>query len=181
MKLTMKNSISAKLGLILASCLLIVLGSGLFLLLNQARQQSMKQTEENVRESKDILLKSISFAMSAGIDSAEPFARLFREVSSIRDVRVTPTAVIDETRQSTMDPHEKEVLQSQRSRFYSETYMDEEVIRVIEPLLAETTCLDCHDTKVGDPLAVVSIRYSLEETNAASRAETILGTLIVVL
>ena len=181
MKLTMKNSISAKLGLILASCLLIVLGSGLFLLLNQARQQSMKQTEENVRESKDILLKSISFAMSAGIDSAEPFARLFREVSSIRDVRVTPTAVIDETRQSTMDPHEKEVLQSQRSRFYSETYMDEEVIRVIEPLLAETTCLDCHDTKVGDPLAVVSIRYSLEETNAASRAETILGTLIVVI
>jgi CheY-like chemotaxis protein/putative methionine-R-sulfoxide reductase with GAF domain len=180
MALKMKNSISTSLGIILATCLLVVLGGGLITLLKQSSDQGRKQAEENVRETKEILLKSIHFAMGEGIDSAEPFARMFREISNIRDVRVTPTAAIDAEREANMDMNERDVVRSHKPQFFSEEYMGEEVIRVIDPLIAEPGCLECHDAKVGDPLAVVSMRYSLEETNASLRVQTILATIIVV-
>ena len=118
MALKMKNSISTSLGFILASCLLVVLGGGLITLLNQSSEQAKKQAEESVRETKYILLKSIHFAMGEGIDSAEPFASMFREISNIRDVRVTPTAVIDADREAQMDVNERDVALSHRSHFY---------------------------------------------------------------
>ena len=37
----------------------------------------MEQAEKNVQETKEILLKSINFAMGVGVDSAEPFERMF--------------------------------------------------------------------------------------------------------
>jgi methyl-accepting chemotaxis protein len=105
---------------------------------------------------------------------------MFREISNIRDVRVTPTAAIDAEREANMDMNERDVVRSHKPQFFSEEYMGEEVIRVIDPLIAEPGCLECHDAKVGDPLAVVSMRYSLEETNASLRVQTILATIIVV-
>ena len=86
MAIKIKNSISTSLGLILATCLLVVLGGGLLTLLKQSNDQSMKRAEENVLEMKQILLESINFAMGVGIDSAEPFERMFNEISNIKEV-----------------------------------------------------------------------------------------------
>lgn len=179
MKIQLKNSISTKLGLILASCLLVVLGGGLLTLLKQSSDQSKNLAEENIKETTQILLESIKYAMGEGINSADPYERIFSEISNIREVHVIPTDVIDIARETDFDAEEKYVLSSKKSKFYYEDYMDEEVIRAIESLNAEQRCLECHDAKVGDPLAVVSIRYSLEETNSALRGQSILATLIV--
>ena len=179
MAIKIKNSISTSLGLILATCLLVVLGGGLITLLKQSNDQSMKRAEENVLEMKQILLESINFAMGVGIDSAEPFERMFNEISNIKEVNVIPTAVIDADHEKELDEEEKEVLRTLKSRFYNDEYMGEEVIRVIEPLLARESCIECHDTELGEPLAVVSVRYSLEEANTAIRVQSFLASLIV--
>lgn len=176
----MKNSISTSLGLILASCLLIVLGSGLVILLNQSNKQSMRHSEESVRETEDILLKSITFAMGEGISDAEAFAQLLRETSNIREVRITPTAVIDAEREATMDKHEKDVRRSLKTKFYTEDFNNEEVVRIIEPLNAKKLCLNCHNVQVGQPIAVISVRYSLEEAKASLHEQTVLATIIVI-
>ena len=103
MKIQLKNSISTKLGLILASCLLVVLGGGLLTLLKQSSDQSKNLAEENIKETTQILLESIKYAMGEGINSADPYERIFSEISNIREVHVIPTDVIDITRETDFD------------------------------------------------------------------------------
>ncbi len=177
----MKNSISTGIGFILASCLLIVLGGGLIILLSQSTSHEMAKAEINVREVKDILMKSVNFSMGEGVTSAQPYAHMFNEIENFRDVHVVPTAIIDEDKAMEMDAAEKAVILSGQSRFFEEEYMEERVIRVIETLPAQQGCLECHDVRIGEPLAVVSIRYSLEETYASLNQQRLLATIIVVL
>ncbi|MBN2425668.1 MAG: response regulator [Calditrichaceae bacterium] len=177
----MKNSISTSLGLILVSCLLLVLGSGLLVLITRSSDREIENAEEHVREIKDILLKSIEFSMGEGVTSAEPFARMLSDMPNIREIRLIPTAIIDPERQKEIDEIEQIVLRSGISRFMKEEFMSENVIRAIEPLLTTQSCIECHEARIGDPLAVISIRYSMDETESSIQSQKILGLLIVII
>jgi methyl-accepting chemotaxis protein len=70
-----------------------------------------------------------------------------------------------------MDSREREVIGSRIAQRYSEQFKGEDVYRSIEPLLAEAKCISCHQANEKDPLAVISIRYSIK-SDKASLAET---------
>ncbi len=176
----MKKSISTSLGFILATVLLVVLGSGLIMLLNQSASREFANAEHRVGEVKEILLKSITFSMSEGVTSARPFSEMINQIENFEDVRVIPTHIIDEDRAAEMDEFELAVIKSKTPKFYEEEYMGEDVIRAIDPLLSDQSCIDCHESKIGDPLAVISLRYSMAETYASLYAQLILATVIVV-
>jgi len=177
----MKNSISTNLAVILATCLTLILGSGLVILLEQSNSRELTNAEENIREIKDILHKSITFSMGEGVTSVEPYSDMMREIKNIREIRVIPTELIDDSHSHEMDEQEQLVLNSKTQRFFPETYFDEDVIRAIDPLLADEGCIDCHEARIGEPLALVSVRYSLEETYTSIRNLRILASIIVIL
>ena len=176
----MKKSVSTNLGFILASCLLIVLGIGLAILLERSSNREYKNAEDKVREVEELLMKSVSFSMAEGVTSAKPFVDMLNQIENFSDVRVIPTALIDEERSRDMDDFENNVVNSKKAHFYYEEYMGQEVIRVVNPIIATENCLDCHEASLGDPLAVISIRYSLEETKASVNDQRLLASFIVV-
>lgn len=177
----MKNSISTNLAVILVTCLTLILGSGLVILLEQSNNRELANAEQNVREIKDILHKSITFSMAQGISSVDPYSDMLREIKNIREIRLIPTKAIDDAQTEPLDSFEKMVLDTKSGHFFREKYFDEDVIRAIDPLLADETCVNCHDARIGEPLALVSVRYSMEDTYASIRNLRIMAVVIVVL
>jgi methyl-accepting chemotaxis protein len=66
---------------------------------------------------------------------------------------------------------ERSVLESRQTFFASGDFNGEPVIRSVETIVADQGCIQCHTSKVGDPLAVVSLRYSMNEFEAGVRSE----------
>ncbi len=79
-------------------------------LLSQSRDHSMQQAEKSIVEAKEILLKSITFAMGKGINDVNPFIQLLHETSYIVDMHIIPTAVINAEKKKKMDVYERDVI-----------------------------------------------------------------------
>ncbi len=164
-------SISRKIGMIVAGSLVVVLGLSLLLLLNRSTKRIVLDAEENVRELKDILVNSTVFSMGEGITSIDPFIKMLKENPKIREIRLIPANSIRENSQNQMDANESEVFQSAEPHFFSEDYLNEPVIRTVDPIIANESCLQCHEGNAGDPLAVLSIRYSTKEIQASIHSQ----------
>ncbi|MEJ2635083.1 MAG: methyl-accepting chemotaxis protein [Calditrichia bacterium] len=164
-------SISRKIGMIVAGSLVVVLGLSLLLLLNRSTKRIVLDAEENVRELKNILVNSTVFSMGEGITSIDPFIKMLKENPKIREIRLIPANSIRENSQNQMDADESEVFQSAEPHFFSEDYLNEPVIRTVDPIIANESCLQCHEGNTGDPLAVLSIRYSTKEIQASIHSQ----------
>lgn len=105
--------------------------------------------------------------MAEGVTDVHPFINRTNNIKNIAELRIIPTDKIISGSERTMDSHESDAVRSGASKFFEEYFNEEEICRFITPILAEKNCLTCHDVKLDDPLAVVSIRYSMKEDYAA--------------
>ncbi len=177
-------SIARRINYLLGLVLFCSLGIIFFLLLTKEETLKVEVTKENVHELSEILRESIMFSMAGGVPDVTPLIRQIQKIKNIRELRVTPTNLIRPNSELKLDGQEIEVLNSRKLKFFNEIYKGEEVLTSIELLSSNETCTSCHESVTGDPLAVVSIRYTMAETYAtiaSQRLEAILLGIIALL
>ncbi len=181
----MNLTISRKVGVIVAVTLFITLNIMLFLLITNEERAKKIKVKENVEELTTTISESLIFSMSEGITDVSPFIERTEKIENIKELRITPTDLIEDGSESKMDSEEKSVLQTKESKFYEESFNDEDICRTIKTVVADENCVNCHDANLNDPLAVISLRYSMEKDYAdiaSQKFEAILmalGTIIV--
>lgn len=174
----MKLSISKRVGLILAITMLACLGSMLFVLLLQQENQKSKITEESVSQLGETIKQSLVFSMNEGISDVSPFIERSRKINNLSELRVIPTNIITAGSEDNMDTVEKEVMKNKTIFKAEEEFNNEPVERFAETILAEESCITCHEAKVGDPLAVISLRYSMKETYDTNTSQRFWATVM---
>jgi len=177
----MKLSISKKIGLVVSGVLTVTLSAMLIILLAKVQKHEMDTAKGNTLEKTDILVRSLIFVMGEGVDDVTPFKDALSGLGNTREIRIIPGNIIRENSESQMDETEKTVFSSREPVSSPETFMGEQVIRSVEPVVATQLCVDCHQGKVGDPFAVISVRSSIAAAQASIRAQRYLALFMGVL
>ncbi|MBL1213075.1 MAG: HAMP domain-containing protein [Ignavibacteriae bacterium] len=162
----MNKSISNKIGATIASVLFVTITIMLVILLIKEENQIKNTTKSNVKEISELMTKTISFAMAEGTTEVDPLIEEANKSENISELRIIPTDIIEEGSSNNLDELEKIVESTREARFVNEEFEGVHVFRSVVPLPSNETCLDCHDSEIGDPLAIISIRYSTENTFA---------------
>gem|GEM_PF-1506877 len=118
-----------------------------------------------------MIVEALVFAMREGVTDVAPFEKTAATIGNIRQLRVIPTELIDRKKASTMDDFERLTFGDAEEVDHLEVYMGESVLRSARLIRSDNSCIDCHGGKVGDPIVVISIRSSLEESHAAISAQ----------
>ena len=174
----MNLTISKRTGLIVAGSLIITLTFMLIFLLNNVESSQKLKIKKNVSETAQTISQSIKFCMEQGINDIQPFIERSKKIENIRELRIIATNKIHPGNENLMDSKEKNVVATRESKFYEEVFNKEEICRDIKPILAEKSCITCHDVKENDPLAIISLRYSVKEDYAALANQRIVAILI---
>ncbi len=177
----MNTSVSKRVGLTVASILSVTLILSLVFLLSQEEHQRKAKTKENVQEISSMMIRSIKFSMGEGISDVKPLIENLKDQPNISDVRIIPVDKIEANSEASMDQEEKSVLASKKPVSLTEQFKDSDVLRSVEPILASEKCGSCHESSPGDPMAVVSIRYSLNNMKADIASQRITATILVVM
>jgi methyl-accepting chemotaxis protein len=164
-------SIAKRIGVIVAAVLTVVLVAMFVFLRLTQESHMMSASREGVQRTNDLVVKSIIFAMGGGVTDVKPLIKTVSEVPNLRELRIIPSRAINEDGEKQMDGTELSVLQSRQPSFASGDFNGEPVIRSVGTIVADQGCIQCHNAKVGDPLAVVSLRYSMSEYEAGIRSE----------
>ena len=167
----MNRSISKKIGFFIVFVLCITLGVTFSILFWQTEQNTYHSARESVEEVNELIAKSLVFAMNEGAESIGPFVASLDNVPNLKQIHLIPTPLVRENTGQKMDAVESGVLASGDPVYLSETYGGEPVIRAVRTIHAEESCLDCHEGKKGDALAIVSVRYSMADTEAAASSQ----------
>ena len=184
-------SIAGRTGLLVGVSLTFTLSAMLIIL--QARQESTtwSANEQHMLQTKGLLVKSITVAMSSGMSDVGDFQKSAASLNGMRELHILPTNFIRPNNESVMDREELASVKSKVVWFERQKFNGELVMRMTEPVSAEERCTSCHQVAVGDPLTVVSMRISIEDANQAIMTSrwlalgmalpTVLATLLAVL
>lgn len=160
----MHRSISKKVAAIVAASLFVTLTIMLIILVTNQKSSKLDSAGQENHNLSQVIINSISFAMAQGATDVEPYIEKLKTTKNLAELRITPTNKITADSESKMDKDELAVLKSKNQITLSESFKDISVLRTIEPILSDETCNSCHSSSTGEPLAIVSVRYSLEET-----------------
>lgn len=162
----MKVSISNRIGMIVSGTLAVSLGIMLFLLLQSESRSKLKFAHESVKNLSNLCIKSITFVMAQGATDVSPYIQKTKDLENLKELDVIPVDKIKAGSEARLDATERQVLQSKKEFGEPEEYRAGMVFRTIEPILADESCTSCHAASAGEPLAVVSVRYSLDTVYA---------------
>jgi len=136
-------------------------------------QKTNDRVEAENSQISSLLTESIKLAMAAGTEDTEPFVKNLMKYKKIKDVRITPTKLLDKSNAMQLDKEEEKTLLTKTESSYFEEYDDSQVLRSIKFLKADESCKDCHDVNNGEVLAVISIRQSLDDVYADQASQKI--------
>ena len=179
----MHLSVTKKIGLVVFMVLTVTLFS--MVVINQwiTKKSTFDVAEKNIHDLSTLLTQYLVFAMNQGLDDVEPIINSAKNIQQIKDVRVIPTALVNEEAEALMDEMERQVLKDLKPLSQFEEFNEKPVIRSVEPVLAAESCVECHGGNVGDALAVISLRASMENeyiaTSQQKRACFIMGFIIL--
>ena len=160
-------SISKRIGAIVAAVLTTVL-LAMFVILRMTQEATMMdRARESVHQSGEVLVRSITAAMGQGVTDVIPILDKMTGLPDLRELRVLPAGAIKAGGEALMDSMELRALQTKTGIASEESFKGEPVMRAVEPMIADEGCVACHDGKVGDPLAVVSLRFSMAKNQAS--------------
>ncbi len=157
----MRWTIARKVGLWITAVLSVTLAVTLTVLTTSAGKLSRACTHEFLNDIEQSLMHSITFAMRQGVTDCAPFVGKLKQIENMRDFEVLPANSIRPGTEQTMDATERQVLATRESQIFREVFRQEAVIRSVQPILADTSCITCHGGAAGQSLAVVNMRYSV--------------------
>ncbi len=161
----MKANLSKSIGLNVVLALTIILGVFGSILLYAVESFIVDDTHSTLEELSKIVKSNVSYTMSEGVTDIQPLVDQSRSEHLV-DLRITPTNLIEEGSEEKLDENEKETLRNVKDQYYEETFNNISVFRAITTINQTEACSDCHDGKEGEPLAVLSMRYSTEDSYA---------------
>ena len=180
MKIMSSNkSISKSISMSVAIGITSLLSIGLFVFLIFSEKSKLTAANDNIHELNKSVKEVIYFSMAQGVTDVSPFIDRMKSIKRIKEIRIIPTEVISSDKAKGMDKEEKTVSKSKEEVNGEEEFQNLSVLRSISPIVADASCISCHAGKEGDVFAVMSIRYSMEETHSAIVSERILGALII--
>ncbi|MBK7229936.1 MAG: methyl-accepting chemotaxis protein [Ignavibacteriales bacterium] len=174
------KSISKRISMAVAIGITSLLSIGLIVFLIFSEKSKIASANESIHELNQSMKEAILFSMAQGVTDVNPFIDRMKSIKNIKELRIIPTELIDSDKAKNMDEQEKNVSKSKEEINSEEEFQDLSVFRSISPIVADASCTDCHDGKEGDVYAVMSIRYSMDETHAAIVTERISGALIII-
>jgi methyl-accepting chemotaxis protein len=163
--------ISKKMGMIVAITLFITINVMLFILLRTEGHDTLNAAESESQKISELINKEIKFSMSHGGNEVAPFMETVKDLQNLSELRVIPTDIINKGSESKMDNEERSLVNSKQKSTFRETFNNIDVVRNLQPILADDNCNSCHATKTGDALATLSVRYSLENANSLLAAQ----------
>ncbi len=177
----MKNSIAYKIGAVVVTTVSVMLFIMLLILLITEENQKIENTYKSVKETNALMIKSIIFAMNEGASDLDPFKDSVSDSESLLDLKMTPTNLIEEGSEENLDQIEKEVLKKLEAQFFEEEYNGIPVLRSIEIIKAEESCIDCHDVSKSEPMLVISGRYSMANTYSSISNQRIVAIVMALI
>jgi methyl-accepting chemotaxis protein len=168
-------------GLIVAGALSVTLFVSFTFLLVRQQQSSAREREDSVQRVRELLVGSLTYSMTQGITDVLPFIEQSKKLRGLRDLRVVPSDAIKAGSSKQLDSVERQVESNQVAYFEPEVFNGERVIRAVQSVAAEDACLQCHQVPKGSSLAVVSMRYSIEEAEQAASSQRWFAVIMTVL
>ncbi len=143
----------------------------MFALVNNINKKATLATyQDQITLNADILKRSIEFSMSQGAQDISPLIKEIEKFQNIKELRMTPTNIISEGSDKKLDTSELNCLTDKKPKYSQEFFNSFPVMRVITPVLATKSCIECHSANEGDVLAIVSIRSSMVAAADSNRA-----------
>ncbi|MBN1301212.1 MAG: hypothetical protein JW995_08330 [Melioribacteraceae bacterium] len=173
------SSILKKLAGLICISLVVLIGISMGVLCSIFENNITEQKNEALHELSKVTVESLYFAMSEGSTDVEPFLEKAKQIDNIVDLTVIPSGLIDSDAAKEMDREERAVLSSKEKKYMLEEYNETDVFRAVEPVIADESCLSCHEGGVGDVLAVISIRYSMADTFAFIYNQRVLSVILI--
>jgi methyl-accepting chemotaxis protein len=174
----MKLSISKKVGIIISASLVVTLTIMITILLVLQSSAQSDTVKEELHNLSSTMIKSISFSMTLGADDMTPYVEKVKNTEGFLELRITPTDKIRSGSEAKLDQEELAVLKSAKGSLTEGVFQEQENLRSIEPILSDESCTSCHESNNGDPLAIVSIRYSLEKMNSGLASQRLIAILL---
>ncbi len=178
--LTKNLSINKKVGLTILVTLTVTLNIMFYIFLSIEENSKKDKTQKSVLELSDAIKESISFAMNEGVVDVDPMVSRLEKFEDMLEVRIQSTNLIEDGAEATLDQEEIAVLRSGGENYYEEEFKNERALRTIQLLKAEQSCIDCHEGNVDDALAVISMRYSLEDDYSAIASQKFLAIAMLI-
>jgi methyl-accepting chemotaxis protein len=178
--ISLSNSITKKISVYVATAITVLLTTGLVIFLILSENAKVASANDSIHELNQSIKESIVFSMAQGVTDIKPFIEKMQTIKNIKELRITPTAHIDEKQSLNLNEDEKQVEASKEEINDEEDFEDTPVFKSVSPILADASCVDCHDGKEGDVFAVMSIRYSMDDTHKAIATERISAALLIV-
>ncbi len=174
----MRVSLSKKIGFTALAVLCTTMAIMMLALLNQEEKRELAVAESQSRELNESTVSALRFVMQAGLDDFSPLLTNLEATGSIREVRLTPTEVIKEGARAEMDESELAVVAGGEETTHFEDFAGEPTIRLINPIKATESCIECHDAALGETLAIISFRSSIADAYASLASKRMLITLL---
>jgi len=159
-------SLSRKIALMAAAAMAITMSVCLALVLKSQHHAGVRAAHTQAQELTDMTTAALTFTMAQGATDVSPFLKELSGSGNVADAHLIAADCIRQGDQAKMDAVELAVLQSGRPSNMLGKFGGQEALRLVTPILRDATCVGCHDGHEGDPVAVVSIQYSLAETHA---------------
>ena len=150
------------------------------ILLFNEENSKIENTYKSVKQTDELMQKSIVFAMNEGVTDLTPFRNSVGDSETLVDLRIIPTNIIEDESENNLDAVEKEVLSNFKGKYFEEEFNDVPVFRAVEVIRATESCVECHDAEIGDGLAVISGRYSMADTYSAITKQRISATIMAI-
>jgi methyl-accepting chemotaxis protein len=174
----MSLSISKKVGLIIIGSLFTTISIMLLIMLTADGSSKKDAAIQELHNLSQTMIKSVSFVMASGLTDVNPYIEKVKDTDNLLELRITPTDKIRNGSEAKLDEVEKSVLKSKKETNIEETFKDHPALRNVEAILSQESCNTCHGTNTGEPLAVVSIRYSLDRMHANLLSQVIIAVIL---
>ena len=158
-------SLSKTVGLLVASVLVLTLAATLGILLARSEHVAHETGALDAQAIADVTMDAVTFAMGEGLTDVTPLVASLQG-GEVAELRVTPTAVINAGHAASLDATERAVAAGGRAYAGRETFQGLPVVRAVDVIRARDACLQCHEAREGEALAVVSVRKSMAANQA---------------
>lgn len=173
-----RNTLFQKIARIIAATLFLTLTTMIaILLINQSNSEHDSAVNETENIS-NVLISSLKFAMANGATDVKPVIENVKSISEISEFRIIPTNIISAGSENKLDTDERAVLVSKTGICSDDNSNGIEKLKKITPILADTSCISCHDSKVGDVLAIVNLQYSLEKMHSGLASQRLISIIL---
>lgn len=173
------KSIITKISLLVVTGVLAFCGLALIVFLIFSEKSKINSVGKSIRQIDQSVKESLVFSMSHGVTNVTPYIETMKKIDGIEELRITPTEIINKNKAKSLDESEKNAIVSNEKITKEEEFNNISVFRSISLIKADANCISCHSGEPGEVLAVMSIRYSLQETQSAIASERILGIFLI--